>query len=163
MESPIIDQETGVQEGAKRFFIHDKPYEKQAGTACSAPYVNVSISALTGQKSGDISFKARLDTGADITCIPRSRAKMLMPLLLGRPLLVRGHDGSVKRVRTHLMIISIHGYPEEDQLKLYRPERGVLLTDSDVGLIGMDIISQHWKATFDGVSQSFSVECLGQP
>jgi hypothetical protein len=84
---------------------------------------------------------------------------MLMPLLLGRPVLIRGHDGNVKRARTHLVIVSIHGYPDDDQLKLYRPERGVLLTDSDVGLIGMDIISKYWKITLDGVSQKFSVVC----
>jgi hypothetical protein len=144
------------------FLVLDKPYEKQSGTACFAPYVEVSISALTGRKSVDISFKARIDTGADITCIPASQAKMLMPLLLGRPLLVRGHDGTTKRVRTHLVIISIHNYPNKDQRKSYRPERGVLLTDSELGLIGMDIISKDWKVIFDGVSQKFSVECLGQ-
>ena len=46
--------------------VCEKPYEKQAGTACSAPYVDVSISALTGRKSVDVTFKARIDTGADI-------------------------------------------------------------------------------------------------
>ena len=159
MKSSAIEQETGVQNGTKTLFIHDKSYEKQAGTACFAPYVEVTISTLTGKKSVDIRFKARLDTGADIICIPRSQAEKLSPLLSGRPLLVRGHDGSVKRVRTHLMSISIHSYPDEDQSKSYRPERGVLLTDSKIGLIGMDIISQHWNVRFNGVSQSFSVEC----
>ncbi len=159
MRSSAIKQKTGIQNGTKMSFIYNKPYEKQAGTACSAPYVDVTISTLTGQESTNISFKARLDTGADITCIPRSQAEKLPPLLSGRPLLVRGHDGSVKWVRTYLMTVSIHSYPDEDQSKSYRPERGVLLTDSDIGLIGMDIISQHWKVTFDGISQSFSVEC----
>ena len=142
-----------------KFLILNKPYEKQSGTACLAPYVDVTISALTGRKSVDVSFKARIDTGADITCVPRSQARMLMPLLLGRPLLIRAHDGSVKRTRTHLMIISVHGYPDEEQPRSYRPERGVLLTDSDIGLIGMDIISKYWKVTFDGVSRMFSVAC----
>ena len=135
---------------------------KQSGTACFAPYVDVSISALTGRGSKNVSFKARIDTGADITCIPRNQANMLMPLLLGRPILVRGHDGNVKRVRTHLVIVSIHGCPDENGMKSYRPERGVLLTDSDIGLIGMDIISKYWKVTFDGTSQLFSVECSDQ-
>ena len=139
--------------------ILNKPYEKQSGTACFAPYVDVSISALTGRKSTDVSFKARIDTGADITCIPGSQAKKLMPLLLGRPLLIRGHDGSIKRARTHLVIVSVHGYSDEDQVKSYRPERGVLLTDSEIGLIGMDIISKYWRITFDGASQKFSIEC----
>ena len=146
--------------------IHNKPYEKQDGTACFAPYVDVTISALTGQKSLDASFRARIDTGADITCIPDSQAQVLMPLLLGRPILVRGHDGKVKRARTHLVILSIHGYsgqrqnPGEWQTRSYRPERGVLLTDSDIGLIGMDVISKYWRVTFRGDSQEFSVECI---
>jgi hypothetical protein len=141
--------------------IINKPYEKQAGTACYAPYVDVTISALTGRRSADVSFKARIDTGADITCIPNDRAKMLMPLLMGRPVLIRGHDGKVKRARTHLVRLSIHGYANVDGTdKTYRPERGVLLTDSDIGLIGMDVISRYWKVTFDGVSQQFCVECI---
>jgi len=142
------------------FLIHNKPYEKQKGTACFAPYVDVSISALTGRKSEDVSFKARIDTGADITCIPSSNANVLMPLLMGKPVLIRGHDGGVKRARTHLMILSIHGFADALQSKAYRPDRGVLLTDSDIGLIGMDIVSKYWKITFDGVSQRFSVECV---
>ena len=139
--------------------IYSKSYEKQTGTACFAPYVDVTISALTGRKSVDASFRARIDTGADITCIPTNQAVALMPLLLGRPVLIRGHDGGVTRAKTHLVIISVHGYPDENQVQSYRPERGVLLTDSDMGLIGMDIISKHWKVTFNGVSQLFSVEC----
>ena len=139
--------------------IHDKPYEKQTGTACFAPYVDISISALTGRKSLDVTFKARIDTGADITCIPGSQAKLLMPLLLGRPVLIRGHDGKVKRARTHLVILSVQGNSGKES-KIYRPERGVLLTDSDIGLIGMDVISRYWRVTFDGESQKFSVECV---
>ena len=142
------------------FLIHDKPYEKHEGTTCSAPYVDVTISALTGRRSVYASFEARIDTGADITCIPVNQAKMLMPLLLGRPVLIRGHDGSIKRTRTHLVVVSVHGYPDRNQPKSYRPERGVILTDSDIGLIGMDIISKYWKLTFDGVSQRFSVESI---
>ncbi|MBD3185087.1 hypothetical protein GF312_22590 [Candidatus Poribacteria bacterium] len=138
--------------------VSEKPYEKHEGTACFAPYVNVSISALTGRKQVEVSFKARIDTGADITCIPSEKAKMLMPLLLGKPVLIRAHDGSIKRARTHLVIISIHSYPQGEEVKTYRPERGVLLTDSDIGLIGMDIISKYWKLNFDGIAHRFSVE-----
>lgn len=141
--------------------ISNKPYDKQTGTACYAPYVDVTISALTGRKSVDVSFKARIDTGADITCIPSNQAKTLMPLLLGRPLLIRGHDGKVKRARTHLVVLSIHSYSNGHEVrKSYRPDRGVLLTDSDIGLIGMDVISKHWRLVFDGGEQKFSVECI---
>jgi len=140
--------------------INDKSYEKQTGTACFAPYVDVSLSGLTGRKTLNTTFKARIDTGADITCIPASQANALMPLLLGRPVVVRGHDGKIKRTKTHLVILSIHGDPGTEQAIAYRPERGVLLTDSDIGLIGMDVISKYWRITFDGGSQRFSVECI---
>ena len=142
------------------FLVQDKPFEKHPGTACFAPYLDVSISALAGKKTSDAVFKARIDTGADITCIPGVYAQELMPLLLGKPITVRGHDGAIKRTRTHLMIISIHSHPNELELKHYRPERGLLITDSSIGLIGMDIISKYWKLTFDGASQKFSVECI---
>ena len=140
--------------------INDKPYEKQTGTACFAPYVDVSLSGLTGRKTLTTTFKARIDTGADITCIPASQANALMPLLLGRPVVVRGHDGRIKRTKTHLVILSIYGNSDTEQAIAYRPERGVLLTDSDIGLIGMDVISKYWRVTFDGDTQRFSVECI---
>jgi hypothetical protein len=141
--------------------IRDKPYEKQAGTDHFAPYVDVSISsALAGRRSVDVNFKARIDTGADITCIPKGQAEKLMPLPLGRPVLIRRDDDSLKTARTYLVIISVHGYPGAGQLKSYRPERGVLLADSHVGLIGMDIIGKYWSVTFDGVSRRFSVDEL---
>ena len=85
---------------AETNFVFNKPYEKHTGTACHAPYVDISISALASRKSEKKRFRARIDTGADITCIPYKQAEALMPLLLGKPLLVRGHDGAVKRVKT---------------------------------------------------------------
>jgi hypothetical protein len=149
-------------DGTRMFHISSRPLEKLTGTACFAAYVAVTLSTLTGRRSVDVSFDARVDLGADITCIPRSQAEKLMPLLLGRPVLVRSHDGSIKRTWTYRAIISIHGYPDEGQLRSYRLEKGVLLTDSDIGLIGMDIVSK-WNLTFDGVLKTFSVECIGQP
>jgi len=146
----------------RMFHIFNKPLEKLEGTVCLAAYVVVTISTLVGQKSVDVSFNARVDLGADITCIPRSQAENLMPLLLGRPVLVRSHDGSIKRTWTYRAKVSIHGYPDEDQSKSYRPEKGILLTDSDIGLIGMDIVSK-WNLTFDGILKTFSVECIDQP
>ncbi len=113
-------------------------FEKAEGTACFAPYVDVTISALTGRKVEEQAFKYRIDTGADITCVPSEQVKHLMPLLLGRPVLIRGHDGKVKKMRTHLMIVTLG--IGDDNYESFRPERGVMLTDSDIGLIGMDIL-----------------------
>lgn len=139
------------------FIVCNKPYEKLPGTACFAPYLEVSISSLTGQRAAGIS-KARIDSGADISSIPRNQVKTLMPLPPGKQVLVRAHDGTIKRANTHLVTISVYGYPGEEQVESYQPERGVLLTDSNTGLIGMDIISEYWNLILDGVSQEFSVE-----
>lgn len=141
------------------FLINNKPYEKKSGVACFAPYVSVIISALSGQSQEKSLFDARIDTGADITCIPKAYANKLGPLIIGNPLTVRGHDGTVSRVWTYRMNIAIMGYPDEDRLKSYRPERGVLLTDSNIGLIGMDIIGACNKLTFDSTSKEFFIEC----
>jgi len=139
------------------FFILNKPYEKKEGTACFAPYVRISICPLMGQKT-DVFFDARIDTGADITCIPKAYANTLGPLILGNPIKVRGHDGSIKRVWTYRMIVSLQGYPDESYKKDYRPEKGILITDSSIGLIGMDVISDYWKLAFDSSSRDFCVK-----
>jgi len=141
------------------YLINNKPYEKKSGVACFAPYVSVIISALSGQSQEKALFDARIDTGADITCIPKIHANKLGPLIIGNPITVRGHDGTISRVWTYRMNIAIMCYPDGDRLKTYRPERGVLLTDSNIGLIGMDIIGACSKVIFDSISQEFFIEC----
>lgn len=149
---------TETEKEDRDFFILKKPYEKKEGTACFAPYVKVSIAPLVAHgPSQEVYFDARIDTGADITCIPRTYANMLGPLILGNPIRVRGHDGSIKRVWTYRMKIALQGYPNKSNVRFYRPEKGVLITDSDIGLIGMDIISNYWKLSFDNTSHDFSV------
>ncbi|MDQ1327019.1 MAG: Peptidase protein [Candidatus Poribacteria bacterium] len=146
--------------------VSHKPYEKKSGVACFAPYVGVIISSLSPRLSGaekqnpdTVVFDARIDTGADITCIPKAYASKLGPLILGNPITVRGHDGNVTRVWTYRLTISILAYPDEDRLKSYRPEKGILLTDSSIGLIGMDVIGACRRVTFDSTTKEFFIEC----
>ena len=139
--------------------VSHKPYEKKSGVACFAPYVGVIISSLAEQNPDTVVFDARIDTGADITCIPKAYASKLGPLILGNPITVRGHDGNVTRVWTYRLTISILAYPDEGRLKSYRPEKGVLLTDSSIGLIGMDIIGVCRRVTFDSTTKEFFIEC----
>ena len=141
------------------FLISHKPYEKKSGVVCFAPYVSIIISSLAEQNTDTVVFDARIDTGADITCIPRAYAGKLGPLILGNPITVRGHDGIVNRVWTYRLTISIMSYPDDGSLKSYRPERGVLLTDSNIGLIGMDIIGNCRRVTFDSSTKEFFIEC----
>ncbi len=114
---------------------------------------------LSSRKSLSVSFKARLDTAADLTCIPRAQAKKLDPLLYGRPILIRHYNGDVEKEHTRRVTIAICGYPDEKQMRTYRLEKGVLLTDSDIGLIGMDIL-KYWDMRLDSVAGKFSVERL---
>jgi len=139
--------------------VSHKPYEKKSGVACFAPYVGVIISSLAEQNPDTVVFDARIDTGADITCIPKAYANKLGPMILGNPITVRGHDGNVTRVWTYRLTISILAYPDESRLKSYRPEKGVLLTDSSIGLIGMDIIGVCRRMTFDSTTKEFFIEC----
>jgi len=166
-------------------FVSHKPYEKKSGVACFAPYVSIVISSLGeqnsvlpsihsgnrdggtrsvlpllgGTRTDTVIFDARIDTGADITCIPRTYASKLGPLILGNPITVRGHDGNVNRVWTYRLTISILSYPDNGRLRSYRPEKGVLLTDSNIGLIGMDIIGVCRRVTFDSTTKEFFIEC----
>jgi len=140
--------------------ILNKPYEKLPGTALFAPYVEMVVSTLlSSRRSSSVSFKARLDTAADLTCVPRAQAKKLDPLLCGRQVLVRHYNGDVEKGHTRRVLISIRGYPNKDQMRTYSLERGVLLTDSDIGLVGMDIL-KYWDIRLDGVAGRFSVERL---
>ena len=146
--------------------VSHKPYEKKSGVACFAPYVGVIISSLAEQNTDTVVFDARIDTGADITCIPKAYANKLGPMILGNPITVRGHDGNVTRVWTYRLTISILAYPAvfpllggTRRLKSYRPEKGVLLTDSSIGLIGMDIIGVCRRVTFDSTTKEFFIEC----
>jgi hypothetical protein len=148
--------------------VSHKPYEKKSGVACFAPYVGVILSSLADhvppsngrieQNTDNIVFDARIDTGADITCIPKAYANKLGPMILGNPITVRGHDGNVTRVWTYRLTISILAYPDESRLRSYRPEKGVLLTDSSIGLIGMDIIGVCQRVTFDSTTKEFFIE-----
>jgi hypothetical protein len=135
--------------------IQDRPYEKVVGTAVAAPLVDVGIAGLVSG-SPEVQFTARIDTGADISCVPRSAAEKLMPLLLGRPVLVRSHDGSVCRAWTYRVSLTVYGWPDEDVASAYRPSKGVLLTDSEIGLIGMDII-REWDLSLERSGLRFSV------
>jgi len=133
-------------------FIEDKPFEKLEGTVCHTCYVNARIWSLESRKR-NLFFKARVDLGADITCVPLRIAKKLFPLPIVSPYLMRLADGRVRRVLTYKVNVDVEGTVG---MKSYRPERGLILIDSEVGLIGMDIIKK-WYISLDGILSVFSV------
>ena len=81
-----------------------------------------------------------------------------MPLLLGRAVLVRSHSGAVVRAWTYLVEIVVYGWPCGG-MRCYKPRRGVLLTDSEMGLIGMDIV-REWDLSLERAGGRFSVVVL---
>jgi hypothetical protein len=136
-----------------KIFVSERPYEKVNGTACFSPYLRVELANLTSKHVPNLKFLAKVDTGADISHVPSELAKQLEPLDKGKPVLVRLAETEIKRVATYMLTLSIAG---DDGTRMYRPERGVCLCDSDCGLIGMDIM-KHWTVTFDGVRQTFTI------
>ena len=110
-------------------------YQHLDGTACYAPYVSVVARGLYGEAEGK-SFDMRIDTGADITCIPRDTVKIL-DLKFALPMRVRGHCGKIERVRPRMVAIHINN---GDDTWIFTPKRGVLLTKSPIGLLGMDVL-----------------------
>lgn len=107
---------------------------KLTGIACKAPYLDCSVSSNGNETTGQ--FKLRIDTGADITCVPRKYVDELEGLALGDPVTVRAHDGTITRVWTSRVTLHI-----PDLGMVVRPERGVLVTYGSTGLLGMDIIT----------------------
>lgn len=103
-----------------------KEFEKIKGHYCHAPYIECLIEGKE--------FVARIDTGADITCIPASFIPDKSPFLNSTT--ISGNSGLSESVWTRKVTIKIDGIGE------FTPERGVLKREGNVGLIGMDILNQ---------------------
>lgn len=112
-------------------------YEKLEGTAKFAPYVDCHISAIDRDPQ-EVVFKARIDTGTDCTCIPRQYVRHLIPLHIGGHFLSRDFTGRIIRSKHYKLTVNLH---LENEVKAFTPELGILLTDADTGLIGMDILN----------------------
>jgi len=108
-------------------------FQKIEGHVCYAPYVPASV------KGGSGVFQMRIDTGADISCVPAD-AVTGMKFPDGRELRIcAGATGDLTKPLPKIMAICIHN---GDDTWSFRPSRGVLITKSDVGLLGMDILGQ---------------------
>jgi hypothetical protein len=163
-DANALDLTTGTYSSCERgrtvpsLLIDRKPCEIKKGTKFLAPYLDVIISPLGMQDSDGVAFDARLDLGADISCIPLVYANQLDPMPFGQ-IKIRGYDGITIRKETYRMTIGILGYPDNNKVKYYRSESGVILTDSSIGLIGLDIIDTFKKVVLDCELQEFSIAC----
>ncbi len=119
-------------------------YIKVEGTAKYAYYVECCVSILCKKQPSPILFPARIDTGADITCIPQAFIpEEYLPLKRENTALIRGCTGVVTRENTYACTLHLAGSGRN----VFRPSYGVLITNSNVGLIGMDIL-KHCNMLF---------------
>lgn len=122
-------------------------FVKVPGACVEAPCVEISITGYTGKQSSKII--ARIDTGADISCIPKSLFRQIMPVLQGPHVLIRDHQGSISRERTFLGSIDLW-----DGKKFYmsvKLKRGFVVQDMhDTALVGMDVILPYFRLEGEG-------------
>ena len=140
------------------WLIVEKNYEKKNGLVYPAPYVTILLSTK-GYNLDPFIADARIDTGADFSCVPVEYARKLGPLIMAKPVNVRGYSGEIKRVCTYRIEITILGYPCNAKKRIFHLDRGVLLTDSNIILLGMDILKDCRKVIFDNDSEAFSIAC----
>lgn len=122
-------------------------YENIYGMTCKAPMVEISVTRLLDGKASSRCM-ARIDTGADVTCIPRRLFLDIRPLPMGRSFLIRGHGGKVGREWTKYGVINL--WNGRHIYKSVRPARGFLVQDDECpALLGMDVLS-HFRLEGEG-------------
>ncbi len=104
-------------------------YVKKLGHKRFAPYVTVEIAGST--------FDARIDTGADLTAIPKHILENLEPSGITR---VSAYDGSHKNVLTYKSEVKVAGEA------IYLKE--IITTESNVGTLGLDVLD-HFVMLFE--------------
>jgi len=119
------------------------------GSCANAPCLEMFITNSMGKRSSR--FLARIDTGADISCVPKEAFRHIMPCMPGVPVLIRDHRGGVNREQTFILTINLLGGGQT--YKRVRPPRGVLIQDSlETGLLGMDIILPYFRLEGEGIN-----------
>jgi predicted aspartyl protease len=111
-------------------------YKKYPGSRREGPYIHVTVC--------DNTFEARLETGTDITVIPRSVVK---DLVIGELLTIRQATDIVK-VFTYIVTLKI--LDREFTLP-------VLTSDVNTCIIGLDIL-QYFRVEF--LYNTFSIESV---
>ena len=110
------------------------------GRAAYAPYLDCCISAFPGMEvPASATFLGRVDTGADLTVVPRCATIDLPPIPIVRSVFIRMGDNKTQRTRTHLLEVGIKN--ADGVYERFSLPGGVLLMDGDVGIIGMDILN----------------------
>ncbi len=128
---------------------------KIAGTVESAPFVDARIANPNG-KWGSNTFRARIDTGADISCIPRAALGDDWILPSAKPVFTRDFTGESNRLRAYRVRFAIMDRKENIFWEKLL-SRGILLTNGPTGLLGMDVL-KYFK--WGGEREIFKIETL---
>ena len=123
--------------------------QRRANTAREAHYIYGKVSCITNKEKTTDLIPMRIDTGADVTCIPKKYVKDIEPLITKQKALVRNHDGGCNRVFFKHAIIHLP-CTEYDWIQII-PDHGILLTDSEIGLIGIDVLDNMNYMSVNGV------------
>jgi hypothetical protein len=140
---------------SQREFISNKGFEKVPESRKYAPCVEIGVSNPHRPEQEGFTLLARVDFGADVTCVPKQAINRIHAPPAKCVLICR-YDGCVDRVFTYDVLITIRGYPDKDSVVSYRPKKGVLAREASSGLIGMDILCK-WHIAIDGMGGAFSV------
>lgn len=119
----------------------DLAFQKKGDSAKHYPLVSVCLVDYLGAISDP--FDACIDTGAHITTVPFDITKkvMMMPM---RKALVRAFDGKVQSKWVYRCKVVIEGLGA-----VFNPPDGLLVTQSKMGLIGLDLL-KHMRFVVEG-------------
>lgn len=120
----------------------------QAGlrTFRQAPHVTFSVRGYQGRESHK--GLGRIDTGADLSSIPRAMFREIAPVPIIRPIMIRDHAG--KQQQHYTFRIEIILWNGDRPYSRITPVSGVILReDNNAGLIGMDVLS-HFRLEGEG-------------
>lgn len=125
-------------------------YCKVEDSKFPGPHVNVKVSSIdsTGKQMYSKVYKARVDSGADLTVVPRS-AVSAIPLDRKSGLTIRGPSGRVETIPSFCVVVHMLDRCG-NIIHTGTPRSGVMLTEGDHGLLGIDILNPLTVILKDG-------------
>ena len=133
-----------------------KTIKRLGGNIVKTPSIPVS---LTGRSFIKIEFMALIDSGADLSVIPRDVAELLDLNLEGEKDKSRGIGGEVEVVNTKMQVNIQKGH---EDYTLQIPVQ-VILDDNKIPvLLGREVFFDEFRITFDQINEKVSLKKVTQ-